>query len=369
MARILIVDDSEMNRYVRSEILRKAGHESLFASSGTQALELCMSEKPDMVLLDIHLPDVNGFEVCRRIKTNPETAWVMVMQITASAVELKDALTGLNGGADDFLVDPVEPELLAAKVRSLMRLRMVEERLRKSNEELSRFAFVASHDLQEPLRNVVTFAQLLERDYREKLDERGATYLDYIIGGGKRMTVLIRDLLDYSRISPNVMEHSHRIDMDRIVDQTRDWFKERLAEAKAEIGCDPLPEIEGVEVRVSQLVRNLIENAIKYRRPEVPLRIHIGVRPAKREWIFAFSDNGKGFDPAYTEEIFGIFRRLGRDDVGGTGIGLAICRSVVESVGGRIWAEGRPGEGATFYFTWPVASETAAVPATAPENR
>jgi signal transduction histidine kinase len=364
MSRILIVDDSELNRYVRSEILRQAGYESLLAATGGEALGKCMTEKPDLVLLDIHLPDVSGFEVCRRIKTNPETASVMVMQISASAVELKDALTGLNGGADDFLLEPVEPELLVAKVRSLMRLRSMEERLRRSNEELSRFAFVASHDLQEPLRNVATFAQMLDRDYRAKLDERGVGYLNFIIGGAQRMTMLIRDLLDYSSVSSASHEATQKVDIGRMVDQTRDWFREKLKEANATITHDPLPELEGVEVRIAQLFRNLIENAIKYRRPDVPLEIHVGVRSAKREWLFAVADNGKGFDPAFTNEIFGIFRRLDRQEVEGTGIGLAICRAVVESAGGKIWAEGRPGHGATFYFTWP---RTAVEPAATAE--
>jgi two-component system sensor histidine kinase/response regulator len=352
MPRVLIVDDSELNRYIRSEILRQAGYESLLAATGSEALSMCMTEKPDLVLLDIHLPDVSGFEVCRRIKTNPETASVMVMQISASTVELKDALAGLNGGADDFLLEPVEPELLVAKVRSLMRLRTMEERLRRSNEELSRFAFVASHDLQEPVRNVVTFAQMLDRDYRAKLDERGAGYLNFIISGAQRMTMLIRDLLDYSRVSAGSPDATQKVHVSRIVEQTRDWFQEKLKEASATITHDPLPELEGVEVRIAQLFRNLIENAIKYRRPNVPLEIHIGVRAAKREWLFAIADNGNGFDPAFASEIFGIFRRLDRNEAG-TGIGLAICRSVVESAGGKIWAEGRPGVGATFYFTWP----------------
>jgi two-component system sensor histidine kinase/response regulator len=363
MQRILIVDDSELNRYVRSEILRQAGYESLLAATGIEALGKCMTEKPDLVLLDIHLPDVNGFEVCRRIKTNPETASVMVMQISASAVELKDALTGLNGGADDFLLEPVEPELLVAKVRSLMRLRTMEERLRQSNEELSRFAFVASHDLQEPLRNVAIFAQMLDRDYRDKLDDRGVGYLNFIIEGAQRMTMLVRDLLEYSTVSSPSKEAKQRVPMSQIVEQTRDWFREKLKDANATITHDPLPELEGVEVRIAQLFRNLIENAIKYRRPNVPLEIHIGVRAAKREWLFAIADNGNGFEPEFTNEIFGIFRRLERKEVEGTGIGLAICRAVVESAGGKIWAEGRPGSGATFYFTWPrIAVEVAAAP-------
>lgn len=309
---------------------------------------------PDLVLLDIHLPDISGFEVCRRIKMDPETASIMVMQITASAVELKDALAGLNGGADDFLLEPVEPDFLVAKVRSLLRLRMAEERLRRSNNDLARFAFVASHDLQEPLRAMVTFAQMLDRDYRSRLDEKAAEYLNFIITGGQRMSALIRDLLDYSRISSNSQEETQLIDMTRVVNETREWLRERLSDTNGTIQCGPLPVIRGPEVRVAQLVRNLIENAIKYRRAEAPLEIRVSAKPGRGEWIFTVSDNGQGFESAYNEEIFGVFRRLDRRDVQGTGMGLAICRAVVENAGGKIWAEGRPGEGATFYFSWPM---------------
>src|SRR4051812_27818275 len=121
MFKILIVDDNELNRYIRSEILTRGGYEVFQAASGREALSLCVQNRPDLVLLDIHLPDINGFEVCRRIKTNPDTASMMVMQISASAVELRDAVTGLDGGADDFLIEPTEPELLLAKVRSMLR--------------------------------------------------------------------------------------------------------------------------------------------------------------------------------------------------------------------------------------------------------
>jgi signal transduction histidine kinase len=358
MAKILIVDDRERNRYIRARVLMQAGYEILEASSGRDALEKCNAERPDLVLLDIHLPDFSGFEVCRRIRASPATASIMVIQISASAVELRDALAGLEGGADDFLMEPIEPELLTAKVRSLLRLRNVEERLRRSNDDLARFALVASHDLQEPLRSVVAFTELLNQRYRSKLDAQAGEYLDSIIGGGRRMSALIRDLLDYSRISGSSAEEQ-MVDLSKVVAQTQAWLKAPLEAANGSITAEALPRVIGTEVRITQLIRNLIENAIKYRRTDVPLEIHVGATQSGCEWVFSVSDNGQGFDPAQKEEIFGVFHRLD-SGVEGTGMGLAICRAVVETAGGKIWAESRPGEGTTFYFTWPASANAAA---------
>ena len=360
MAKVLVVDDHERNCYLRSQILEEAGYDCIQASTGTEAVEKCTSEKPDLLLLDIHLPDFSGFEVCRRIRANQETASVMIIQISASALDLKDALTGLSGGADDFLLEPVEPELLVAKVRSLMRLRFVEERLRRSNKDLAQFAAAASHDLREPLRAIIAFSELLHRDYRTKLDGTALSYLDQIVTGGKRMSALIQDLLNYSRVSSTAEELNEVVDMGEVVEEVREWLKDALVEAKATISYSALPKIQGPKVRLAQLIRNLIENAIKYRRPHVPLQVAVGAIPGRSEWLFTVADNGQGFDPVVREEIFDVFKRFDTGNAQGTGMGLAICRAVVESAGGKIWSVGRPGEGATFYFTWPATSVASA---------
>jgi signal transduction histidine kinase len=352
MPTVLVVDDHVINRYLRAEILTRAGYSVLHAENGTQALELCSTRKPDLVLLDIHLPDINGLEVCNRIKREPETSSTMVIQISASAIELKDALAGLEGGADDYLVEPTEPEFLVAKVRSLLRLHSAENRLRQSNEALTQFAFAASHDLQEPLRGVITYAELLQRDYADRLDDNGREFLSGIINGGLRMSSLIRDLLEYARVTTTA-DNSQNVDMNEVLDQTRDWFGERLSESGATLTYDSLPVVKGSAVRLAQVIRNLVENSVKYRRNDVPLQVHVSAQSRGREWVFTVTDNGQGFDPAFREEIFDVFRRIGGRSVAGTGIGLAICRTVVEAAGGKIWAEGRPNEGATFYFTWP----------------
>ncbi|HEX7363501.1 MAG TPA: response regulator, partial [Bryobacteraceae bacterium] len=191
-AVIINVDDNEPSRYVRSRILVHAGFTVHEAATGAEAVRL-IEQKPDLVLLDVHLPDVNGIELCRRIKAAPENASVIVLQISASATTAPHAVSALESGADGYLTEPVDPDVLVATVRSLLRLRKAERELlaanerlqvlnrelRRSNEDLQQFAFAASHDLQEPLRSITSFASLLERAAREKLSAAELQYLTF----------------------------------------------------------------------------------------------------------------------------------------------------------------------------------------------
>jgi two-component system, sensor histidine kinase and response regulator len=358
--RILNVDDRDVNRYLRSEILRKSDYEIIEASRGREALQKALLESPDLVLLDVHLPDVSGLEVCRLLKSDARTSSVMVIQISASAVEFTDAVVGLDTGADDYLVEPVEPELLRAKVRSMLRLREAEQSLRRSNDDLKQFAYAASHDLQEPLRALSSYSQLLERRYAKQLDETASLYLQNIVEGARRMNRLVSDLLDYSRLSADMDQDPQPVNLDNVLRHVVTMLQARIEQTDAIVTADTLPVVEGNEARLMQVFTNLIDNAVKYRRPDVAPRIHVAVRPRSTEWLFSVQDNGIGFDAEYAESIFGVFRRLHDRSVPGNGIGLAICKSVVERSGGRIWAEGTPGEGAIFRFTWPLSRAAAA---------
>lgn len=355
-ACILNVDDREVNRYIRSQILRAAGYKTIEATTGREALEKAVFERPDLVLLDVHLPDISGLEVCRLIKSDHRTSSVMVLQLSASAVEFTDAIRGLDQGADDYMIEPVEPELLLAKVRSILRLRAAEQSLRQTNEDLKQFAFAVSHDLQEPLRTLASYAQLLDRRYREQLDSTADYYLSSIIDGAIRMSQLISDLLIYARLSAEIDVAPELVNLDDVVQHVLELNEPLIAETAADVTCDSLPCIEGHRARITQVFTNLVSNALKYRRPGVPPKVAITVRRQGSDWLFAVSDNGVGFDQAHAESIFGVFRRLHGREVPGSGIGLATCKSVVERSGGRIWAESQQGQGSTFLFTWPVAA-------------
>jgi signal transduction histidine kinase len=234
--------------------------------------------------------------------------------------------------------------------------RRVEERtaaLARSNEELRRYAYVASHDLQEPLRTVTSYLQLIEQRFPEKLDDEGREFIAFAVDGAKRMKNLINDLLMYSRVDSRARKFT-KVNVQDVVDKTRKLLDVAVTESDATITHDPLPQIVADEELLLQLFQNLIGNAIKYRREEKP-HIHIGAEQKDQQWTFSVRDNGIGIDEKFLERIFIIFQRLHtHDKYPGTGIGLAVCKKAVELHDGHIWAESEVGKGTTFHFTIPV---------------
>jgi signal transduction histidine kinase len=226
------------------------------------------------------------------------------------------------------------------------------EALQRSNEDLQQFAYVASHDLKEPLRMISSYTALLQRKYQGKLDEEADTFISFIVGGAKRMEALIKDLLEYSKADETREESLATVECEQVVRNVLTNLRVTIAESGAQITWDRLPYVVYDPVRLSQIFQNLLANGIKYRGERKP-RIHISAREMEGETLFSVKDNGMGMDPERTEEIFGIFKRLHGKDYEGTGIGLAMCKKIVERQGGRIWAESVPGEGSTFCFTIP----------------
>lgn len=230
------------------------------------------------------------------------------------------------------------------------RLKRRAEELANSNVELERFAYVASHDLQEPLRMVTSFLQLLKKRYDDKLDETAVKYINFAVDGAERMKTLIMDLLDYSRVGSNT-EPNEDVDLNLLIEDVRDVFGKTLDEVKATITVSPLPIVKGTRTQLFQLFQNLISNAIKYQSKESP-KIQIRYKEEQDHYLFEVQDNGIGIDPAFHEKIFVIFHRLhSRSEYGGTGIGLAICKKIVERHNGNIWVKSAVGEGSTFFFT------------------
>ena len=228
--------------------------------------------------------------------------------------------------------------------------------LRRSNQELEQFAYVASHDLQEPLRKIASFCNLLESRYAEQLDDRANVYLHYIVDGAMRMQALVNDLLLYSRVTTRGMEFA-LTDTNDVLQEALANLDVAVAESNACVTHDPLPTAYGDTKQLARLFQNLIGNAIKY-RGEAPPEVHVSVLKKGDEWVFSVRDNGIGIAPEYAERIFVIFQRLHtREEYGGTGIGLSVCKKIVERHGGRIWVESEEGCGATFYFSLPQVTE------------
>lgn len=231
-------------------------------------------------------------------------------------------------------------------------LKQQSEELARSNAELQQFAYVASHDLQEPLRMVSSYTQLLARRYKGKLDSDADEFIAFAVDGAQRMQSLIEDLLLYSRVGTRGRAFE-RTDCNALVDRVLGALSAAIAEARATVTRDDLPTVLGDATQLGQLFLNLIGNAIKFRVTEPP-KVHISARRQDAAWLFSVRDNGIGIEPQYAERIFIIFQRLhGSGKYRGTGIGLAICKKIVERHDGRIWFESTPGQGTTFIFTIP----------------
>jgi PAS domain S-box-containing protein len=228
------------------------------------------------------------------------------------------------------------------------------EELRRANDDLKQFAFAASHDLQEPLRMITSYSQLLVKGYRGQLDGEPGICVDFISKGAKHMRDLLADLLSYTETSADNQEANEFIDLNAIFEKVRENLKMAIEESLAVVTSGDLPSVRGHHARFVQLFQNLVSNAIKYRGEALP-RISVSAEQRNAEWCFAVADNGIGIEPEYHQTIFGVFKRLHGSAIPGTGMGLAICQRVVERYGGRIWVESRVGHGTTFYFTLPTS--------------
>jgi PAS domain S-box-containing protein len=250
--------------------------------------------------------------------------------------------------AEGTLVTAAIRDITTRRAAAANLLQKVEE-LKRSNEELGQFAYIASHDLQEPLRMVASYTQLLSRRYKGKLDSDADEFISFAVDGASRMQRLIRDLLAYSRVGTKGSDLLD-ISSEDALRQALLNLRGAIEESGALVTHDPLPTVSADETQLIQLFQNLVGNAIKYQGPGVP-KVHIAARSSEKKWTFSVQDNGLGIDPQYFEKIFGVFQRLHkREEFAGTGIGLAICKKIVEQHGGNISVDSKLGQGSTFRF-------------------
>ncbi|MFI5331295.1 MAG: ATP-binding protein [Desulfobaccales bacterium] len=268
---------------------------------------------------------------------------VLEKKVAARTEELRDANARLSVELDE-------------RRRAEQRLAQYASDLARSNAELEQFAYVASHDLQEPLRMVASFTQLLARRYQDKLDQNANEFIGFAVDGAHRMQQLINDLLAYSRVGTRGKPPGPT-DLTEVLKDAEANLHQAIEESGAVITHDPLPVVSGDIVQLTQLFQNLLANAIRFRNSAAP-RIHVAAQAREEDWLLSVKDNGIGIAPEHQERIFAIFQRLhGRGEYPGTGIGLALCKKIVERHGGHIWVESAPGQGSTFYFNIPGGGE------------
>ena len=363
-ASLLVIDDDEANRDIFSRQLQRLGFEAVTAASGAEGLRLLERRPFDAVLVDFMMPEMDGLDVLEVIKENPETCDIPVIMISALD-ELSGVSRCIQRGADDYLFKPFEPVLLSARIRAALErtrlraeerertkeLERISDELQRSNEDLKRFAYAASHDLQAPLRTIITHLQLLERRIKKRIDPEDLELLQFPVQAAMRMNQLIKDLLTYSQVSTDE-RHISPVSCDEVLASTLDDLTSAIAESSAAVTHDPLPTVMADGVQLHQLLLNLIGNAIKY-RSERPPRIHVSAHREFGFWHFTVADNGVGIPRQHLNEVFNLFKRLHGQDVPGTGLGLSICKRIMERLGGRIWVESEEGQGSTFHFTIP----------------
>ncbi len=351
LPKVLVAEDNpELSTFIAS--LLSPFCEIQAAADGAEALELARRWTPDLILSDVMMPRLSGFQLTQEIKGHQETATIPVVLLTA--MTNRDSLVkGWEAGADDYLFKPFHPKELESRVRSLLaglQWRRKSEAYRRQRDALEQFTHIASHDLREPLRKIISFVGLFQ-DSQPNLDKESENYLKVISEAAKRMHRLLDALLDYAKLEKEETL-PEKISMNEVLQTVLKDLGSELAAAGGEVQAGNLPDLEAHPFQVALVFSNLLDNALKYRRDQRPLRVKVEAVQKGVEWVFSVADNGIGFDPDQSDRIFVMFERLhGNEKYRGEGMGLAICRRVVEKHGGRIWAESKPGEGSTFYFT------------------
>ncbi len=406
--KILIVDDREDNLLSIETILEPAGYQLIKATSGRQALKILLNEHDfAMIMMDVKMPNLNGFETASLIYEREKLKHIPIIFITANNYGDENMYKGYQAGAVDYIYKPINPDVLRAKVAVLIDLykkniqliaqekklvainksleleiqeRMASEEkvkllnrqlleniasLESANKDLDRFAFMASHDLQEPLRKIRTFSDRLFIRYKESLDDDGKANLLRIQKAAERMQNLITDILTFSKISSEKLEFI-TCDLNKVVTEVINDMDEEVRSKEAKINVAMLPVLQLNPGLIKPLFQNLIGNALKYCKkdtaPLINIKADVGlknltrVNETTRNYCRIFiEDNGIGFDQRYAEEIFGMFKRLHRNsEFEGTGIGLALCKKIVEQHNGFISARSKVGEGSTFIVSLPL---------------
>ena len=356
--RILLIEDNPGDARLIRELLREAGKSAFeleCADLLSKGLERLAGGGIDVVLLDLGLPDSQGLETLARCQERaPDLPTVILTGLDDETV----AVEAVQQGAQDYLVKgQITSDSLSRAVRYAVARKRAEETLRKltaelarSNKELEQFAYAASHDLQEPLRKLLAFTDLLRKDLGDHLPERANKDMGFITESARRMRDLVDRTLELSRVGCCARE-DERVSLAECSGQAIDMLSVRVAETSAEIARDELPEVRGDRTMLTQVYQNLIGNALKFAGERRPV-IRLTAERTDGHWVLGVKDNGIGIKPDRCEEIFLPFKRLhGRGEYEGTGMGLAICRRCVERHGGLIWVESEPGRGAHFKFT------------------
>jgi len=371
---ILLVDDRKEDLLSMEVILANTEYRFYKASSGREALRILLKDKDfAIILIDVQMPQLDGYETTALIRESESFKHIPIIFLTANNDKPDNIFAGYQAGAVDYMIKPVIPEILRAKVAAFAELHRktkelqiqkeeLEQRsleLARSNRDLEKFAYVASHDMQEPLRTIISYIELIQKKISpvlvnggEEIDDDLQKYMDFVVTAGYRMRELIKGLLEYSQVDI-AQEPYKKVDCEKVLNEVVKNLQSSIDKNRAIIEFDSLPQVKASHVHMVQLFQNLTSNAIKFKRNDAP-HVKISCNTKENFHVFTVADNGIGIKADYAERIFELFKRLHPiGEYTGAGIGLAICKKIVERHKGKIWVESIPGEGSTFYFTIP----------------
>ena len=357
---ILIVDDRKENLLATEKVLRPLGATIYKALSGNDALSLILRQRFAVVLLDVQMPEMDGFETAMLMQEHESMLGVPIIFVTAISKEDTYATRAAEIGAVDYIFKPINAEILKSKVKVYLDLYTQREEilslngvLRQSNEELERFAYICSHDMQEPVRIMNSYADLLAEDYDALLDEEGRKYLKFITSSAARMRKMIQDILAFSRVGREEIT-LEPVNCGELLQEVLAEFESSIGKQDARVQCGNLPTIDTSPTLIRVLFQNLISNALKFQDGAKTPEIAIAAELCDGMWRFTVRDNGIGIDPTFQDKIFNIFQRFHRkEDYPGTGIGLSTCRKLLQLCGGDISFESTLGTGTVFCFVLP----------------
>ena len=356
IVNILIVDDHPANLLSIESFLTEEGRNIIKASSGNEALQIALSTDIALMLLDVQMPEMDGFEVARLLKENARTKHISILFITALSKDEKYTMQGYEEGAVDYLYKPLDINLVKAKVgvfeelyRQRIELHESNDKLIKANKYLDEFVYIVSHDLKAPLRGLASLCSFLDDELKDSKSDEVNELMNLIKSRTIRMQHLIEGILHYSRMA-HAKSEKEEIDVNDLIVNAIDLLV--LPEnIKIEV-VDNLPFLEAERIKLHEVFQNLISNSIKYNdKPNGHIRVSYKTFP---NWFeFVVEDNGCGIKSEHFDRVFGIFQTLKTNDQGdSTGIGLTIVKRIVEEQGGKIWIESEYGKGTKFCFTW-----------------
>jgi two-component system sensor histidine kinase/response regulator len=381
---ILIIDDKTANIFALEKLLEKPERIFITTTDGQDGLRIAKAADVDLIILDVQMPEMDGFEVAQILKSNKKTRDIPIIFASAEKKEKHSILKGFEEGAVDYLSKPLDPDLTKAKVSVLLKIQLQKKelleknlalekadtqikvlnstlqknmlQLKTLNKEMEAFSYSVSHDLRTPLRSIIGYARVLEEDCVDKLDVNDKRILGTIKHHAGKMNCLINDLLAFSKLGNSELKKSE-IDIASLVRSVITDMKASI-QPTTDIKLNHLFPALGDPTVLTQVWINLISNALKYSsKKENPL-VEIGSRKTGDEIVYYVKDNGAGFSMDYADKLFGVFQRLHKhEEFEGTGLGLALVKRIIDKHDGRVWAEGKVNEGATFYFALPNLAE------------